>query len=311
MATTQLDGLSRPVEKPAAHGGRRDRWVSTKELAADGGSPIGRVLQALEANDCEPGDSGMARCPAHDDHNPSLSFAEGDDGRALIKCHAGCETEEVVEALGLEMRDLFPSEQAGVVDTYVYQDESGAVIARKVRTVRAGKKSFYWERPDGNGGWLPGLGGVDPGLYRADEVRGAIETGRPIWVVEGEKDVESLRQQGEVATCNPDGAGPHKWRPEYTEALSGAEVTVVADRDEPGYRHALAIVTALEDVTKSVSVCEALEGKDVSDHLSAGLELNELVPLSTIELEERAGVGAVAFPEGADAVRKAPDELDM
>ena len=171
---------------------------------------------------------------------------------------------------------------------------------------RAGKKSFYWEHPDSNGGWLLGLGDVDPGLYRADEVRSAIESGRPIWVVEGEKDVESLRQRGEVATCNPDGAGPHKWRPEYTKALRGAEVTVVADRDEPGYRHALTIVTALEGVAKSVSVYEALEGKDVSDHLANGLGLNKLVLLSTAELRERADVGAVPSPEGADA----PDEFD-
>jgi len=52
------------------------------------------------------GSGWQARCPAHEDRNPSLSVSEGDDGRALLKCHAGCETEAVVAALGLRMQDL-------------------------------------------------------------------------------------------------------------------------------------------------------------------------------------------------------------
>jgi hypothetical protein len=47
-----------------------------------------------------------ARCPAHEDQVSSLSVAEGDKG-LLVMCHAGCETEDVVHALGLEMKDLF------------------------------------------------------------------------------------------------------------------------------------------------------------------------------------------------------------
>lgn len=48
-----------------------------------------------------------AHCPAHDDETPSLSIKEGDDGRVLMKCHAGCESEAVVAAVGLTMADLF------------------------------------------------------------------------------------------------------------------------------------------------------------------------------------------------------------
>ena len=50
----------------------------------------------------------QARCPAHDDNGPSLSLREGDDGRVLMHCHAGCSTDAVVAALGLSMIDLFP-----------------------------------------------------------------------------------------------------------------------------------------------------------------------------------------------------------
>jgi hypothetical protein len=51
--------------------------------------------------------SVKALCPAHEDHEPSLSVNEGDDGRALIKCFAGCTNPEVVAALDLDMSDLF------------------------------------------------------------------------------------------------------------------------------------------------------------------------------------------------------------
>lgn len=40
-----------------------------------------------------------ARCPAHDDANPSLSLREGDDGKILFRCHAGCSQQQVFDAL--------------------------------------------------------------------------------------------------------------------------------------------------------------------------------------------------------------------
>ena len=59
-----------------------------------------------------------AQCPAHDDRNPSLSIREGDDGRALIHCHAGCKTEEVLLAVGLSMKDIM-SESNGIYTSTV------------------------------------------------------------------------------------------------------------------------------------------------------------------------------------------------
>ena len=49
-----------------------------------------------------------ALCPAHDDREPSLSINEGDDGRILLYCHAGCSTQGVLLALDMTFRDLFP-----------------------------------------------------------------------------------------------------------------------------------------------------------------------------------------------------------
>jgi hypothetical protein len=50
----------------------------------------------------------LARCPSHDDRSPSLSIRELDDGRTLLHCFAGCSATDVLEAVGLGLRDLFP-----------------------------------------------------------------------------------------------------------------------------------------------------------------------------------------------------------
>lgn len=54
------------------------------------------------------GNGHVARCPAHADRSASLSVCEGRDGRALVKCFAGCELLAIVHAVGLEVADLFP-----------------------------------------------------------------------------------------------------------------------------------------------------------------------------------------------------------
>jgi hypothetical protein len=53
------------------------------------------------------GEGWQAKCPAHDDHTPSLSINKGTDGCTLLHCHAGCPTESVLSAVGLTPRDLF------------------------------------------------------------------------------------------------------------------------------------------------------------------------------------------------------------
>lgn len=54
----------------------------------------------------------VAKCPAHDDRSPSLCVRETDDGTVLIKCFGGCGAADVVAAVGLELRDLFPERPA-------------------------------------------------------------------------------------------------------------------------------------------------------------------------------------------------------
>lgn len=73
-------------------------------------TPLDRTLDALHARDCGPRGSGQrwsARCPAHDDRSPSLSVTDR-GGTVFVHCHAGCEQEDVVTALGLAFHDLRP-----------------------------------------------------------------------------------------------------------------------------------------------------------------------------------------------------------
>ena len=68
-------------------------------------APVACLIRRLNAK--RSGKGWIAKCPAHEDHTPSLTIGEGADGRVLLHCHAGCETDSVLRALGMTLRDLF------------------------------------------------------------------------------------------------------------------------------------------------------------------------------------------------------------
>ena len=131
--------------------------------------------------------------------------------------------------------------------SYIYRDRDGVIRFRKVRN-RPGKEPRFWlEQPDGKGGWKKGTKGVDTTLiYRADEVKAAIEAGRTIAVVEGEKDADNFWTIDIPATCNAHGASEPgkrpKWHGDHADQLKGvADVVVLMDHDAAGYAHAEAV----------------------------------------------------------------------
>ena len=91
-----------------------------------------------------------------------------------------------------------------------------------------------------------------------------------------------MEAAGAVATTNPGGAG--KWLKEYSELLRGSEVRIVADRDKSGIDHARRVARSLEGIAASVEILQAGRGKDASDHLDAGLGLDELEPVQSAAL---------------------------
>jgi putative DNA primase/helicase len=253
------------------------------------------------------GQSATACCPAHDDTRPSLSLKITTLGKIVLNCHAGCSPDAVVAKLGLTLADLFapePSRNGALgkpVAEYTYTDEGGAPL---FQVLRFEPKDFRVRRADAIGGWSWGFGDVRRVLYRLPELGAAIAAEQDVYLVEGEKDADRLRRAGVVATCNPVGAG--KWRQEYTVALTGARVIIVADRDAAGRKHAADVARQLEGVATSVRIVEPATGKDASDHLSAGRTVSEFIPALVSELsqvpKEPAGAEETPLPAAVCAL---------
>ena len=96
------------------------------------------------------------------------------------------------------------------------------------------RKTFRQRQPDGNGGWIWNLDGIDPIPYRLKDLV-AADPSQPVYITEGEKAVDTLVALGMVATRNPGGAG--KWQDPYSEHLHGRSVVVLPDNDAAGRRH--------------------------------------------------------------------------
>jgi AAA domain len=229
----------------------------------------------------------MAKCPCHDDRHASLSISEGTDGRALIHCHAGCQTMNIIAAIGLVMSDLMPlrdpshngngqSHQKQIVAEYDYVNAEGDLL---YQAVRYEPKEFRQRRPDGRGGWLHNMDGITRVLYRLDQLQQA-DPDQVVFVVEGEKDADRLATEGLIATTNVGGAG--KWRPEYSECLRGSRAVILSDNDEAGRNHGAAVARSLSGKAADVRVVDlpGLPPKgDVSDYLDAGGTAKSLLAL--------------------------------
>lgn len=240
--------------------------------------------------------SWQALCPAHKDTKPSLSVRQDKDGKILLKCHAGCETKDIVAALGLRLSDLFPEKQRTeqthtgtkrVVEVYDYTDAGGKQL---YQVLRYEPKDFRQRRPDGKGGWTWNLNGITPVLYRLPKVKEAVWEGRTLFVAEGEKDTHTLERLGLTATTNSGGA--KKWHDRYAQDLRGASVVILPDSDFCGREHAESIARSLQGIAASVKIVElpGLPQKgDVSDWVKAGHTKEELLRLVDITPEWTPG----------------------
>jgi hypothetical protein len=250
------------------------------------GSDINAMIRALDGK--RTGSGAMVKCPAHDDRNPSLHITlEG--GKVLVHCMAGCSQSEVIAAL--KSRGLWHSAPATpesrkkhgpIVAEYDYRDAAGELLYQVIRykTPPGEPKDFSQRRPDGQGGWIwRGPADADKVLYHLPEVLEA-----PIvFCVEGERDVETLREYGFVATTAMCGADA-PWLPQYTAALAGREVILIPDRDAPGKAHMAKVARALLGNVARLRYLELDRGKDVTEWFELGG--SEVGLISLLEGEE-------------------------
>ena len=244
-----------------------------------------------------PGDRSEANCSAW----------VGPDGSIGAKCHSyGCAHHEILEGLGLYQgsdsqgwkhpssqhsnkrqpgpNDRTPAsrEKLGpIVAKHDYTDADGTLV---YQVVRYAPKEFRQRQPDGKGGWIWNLAGVHRILYRLPELL-AADPDQPVFVCEGEKDVDNLAALGLVATTSSGGAG--KWQLiNDLRPLEGRQVVILPDNDPggQGLHHAEQVATSLQGIAASVKILELPDlpesGGDVSDWLDMGSTAERLIELA-------------------------------
>lgn len=233
----------------------------------------------------------QALCPAHPDKEASLTITQGNDGKTLLKCHAGCSSESVVLAAGLKMADLFSEnrlseerrrmyiesrEKRKIEAVYNYVSTNGEYAYTKIRL--EGKKMLFGMLNDER--FEYGLKGRSKKEFNAifgsiPRIKEAIERNEPIFIPEGEKDVNTLIKKGYAAfSCG----GANDWNKNVSELCNGAEVIILADNDDPGKKLAATIEKDLKGISKSVKIIVPMPDTpkaDITDYFEAGHTVEE------------------------------------
>lgn len=203
------------------------------------------------------GKEWIGYCPKHNDQKASLCINEE---KRVFYCQ-GCGWRGKFWDPDYEKRN----KQREVIATYDYRDEKGRVL---YQVVRFSPKTFRQRRPDGKGGWTWDLKGIERVLYKLPDL---IQGADPVFIVEGEKDVENLRAWKLTATTCP--MGVKKWKPQYTKYLQNRDVVLIPDNDKQGKEHMEDIATQLFGKTKAIKYLELPDlevNEDFTDWMRRG-----------------------------------------
>ena len=255
------------------------------------------------------GTSGTACCPAHDDKTPSLSIGEGEGGRIIVKCHAGCSQDAVIDALqrrGLWLNHdkrnaLSPCKNAGArasprsdrpeptntspptqhrdlgpADaTFDYFDAEGGLIMRVMRWEahnernNTGRKQIRPTHYDGRS-WAWGDPAGPYPLYRLTDLYAHEDA--PVLLVEGEKTADAARElvTDHIVSCWPHGAGSID--KVDIEPLRGRTIILWPDADEPGRKAMQVLAERLLPIARAVNIVP------LPDDLPDGWDLADRLP---------------------------------
>lgn len=269
----------------------------------------------------------IARCPSHEDARQSLAFAET-DGRILLYCFAGCDPAKVVSSAGLCWSDLFdraiqqpagptplppacsPPEngdnrppERGIVAIYPYVDECGNLL---YENIRYDPKDFRQRTFDRRGAPVYDLRGVRRVPYRLPELQRNAVPGSTVFMCEGEKDVDAVRELGLTAT------NLKNWSEEFNRYISDTEVVILTDHDLPGIKQAEKVARIVSKAARSVKIVDLLaehpmpdkDGGDVSDWICVATKEEDL---SAEDLAEMLYVAV----ENADEWKETPDPAEF
>ena len=177
----------------------------------------------------------------------------------------------------------FDKNFAEVTVTYTYTDEEGNPLYHVDRIQGkgsyAGNKAFP-QRLEGNRKY----GGVSKDkmvLYNLPALMRAVDNGDTIYIVEGEKDAETLKDLGYVATTVTAGAG--NWAEGYNPYFNGARVVIIPDNDPAGYEHARTVYQNLVDIAAVVDVV-LLPGSKHHGDVTDWMEENDADKLAMVFL---------------------------
>lgn len=223
----------------------------------------------------------IALCPAHNDHNPSLSIRlSPDSNRILLHCYAGCEVDDILNNVGLTAKDLYTNQKGNNTmkkTTYTYYTADGTVAYTKTRTdYEDGTKRFYFEKSDGTNG----IKGIQHELYNLP----AVLSAEKIYFVEGEKCADAVIKQGAVATTLDTGANS-PWDSHYTKYLSDKEVIIIPDNDIPGMNYAKRVLRNVPGA-RIVKLPDLSPKGDIYDWLAMGHTMSEVDKLPSFEIIE-------------------------
>lgn len=249
---------------------------------------------------CQAGCSFDAICTAlgvekkdlffNDGSSASKSSAIGSSAAGSSKRAAGKKT--VTSEMKIHEARQFSSYDAAygylgrIERIYPYVDADGKLLFEVARIRAAdGKKTFRQHRPvNASKGAIPFICNVPPeirssALYRLPEVLAAIREKQPVYIVEGEKDVDTICSLGYCGTTNAGGAG--KWTQGHSKWFSGADVVIIPDEDpesngRAGLKHGQSVADSILGIANSVKLIRLT---DVYPYLPEKGDISDLVDL--------------------------------
>ena len=246
-------------------------------------------------------------CPAHDDQRQSLTITETDD-KTLMFCHAGCDTGEILDRVGLKMRDLYkesrekqPQWKKELERQYDYYDDQGQYVASKLRF--KGKR-FSWAVVRGGEPDYKHVPKEKP-LYNLGALLDHIKEtpGEAVYIAEGEKDCQTLKSMG-LTAVTPGGA--QTWKKQFAQYFKDLNVIIMQDNDPAGEKMTQRIIDDIKDLARAYKVIVPSEREhgDVSDYIlqdKHSLEdLKELVekePWTVKGKQEAPGLNLISVSE--------------